>query len=111
MSAVLQNEDGVLPAEPTVEIGGKALLLSAGADQAQGMLPFPHSALSVASVVTDFRGWILTGESDPALVPSLPLLHQLKSGKHSQPRSPSLRSIKTNNKNFWIAESRLDQGM
>jgi len=56
MSAALQNEDGVLPAEPTVEIGGKALLLSAGADQAQGMLPFPHSALSVASVVTDFRG-------------------------------------------------------
>lgn len=109
MSAVLQNEDKVLPAELTVEISEKALLLSVGVDQTQGMLPFSQSALSVARAATDFRGRILTQELDLALLSSLPLLCWLKSGKQSQPWSPYLRSVKiNNNKNFLnsIAESK-----
>lgn len=94
MSAVLQNEDRVLPAELTVEISGKALLLSAGVDQTQGMLPFSWSAVSIASVAADFRGWILTWEPDLALLLFVPLLRWLKYGMCSQ---PSL-SVKCKNK-------------
>lgn len=40
ISAVLQNEDRVLPAELTVETSGKVLLLLVGVGQTRGMLPF-----------------------------------------------------------------------
>lgn len=56
MSAVLQNEDTVLPAEATAGISVKALLPSVGVDQTWGTLPFSQSALLVASIATDFRG-------------------------------------------------------
>lgn len=51
--AVLQNEGRVLPLELTAEISVKFLLLSLGADQTWGMLPFSQPALSVAM---DFPG-------------------------------------------------------
>lgn len=47
MRAVLQNEGRVLP-ELTAEISVKVLLLSLGADQTRGMLPFSHTDLLVA---------------------------------------------------------------
>lgn len=74
-SAVLQNEVAVLPGGLTVQISGKALLLSVGADQAQRILPLCQAAPSVASVATDCRGRILPWESNLALFPSLPLLY------------------------------------
>lgn len=45
-----------LPVELSVEISGKALLLSVGVMRHGGRCPSPTLTLSVASVVTDFRG-------------------------------------------------------
>lgn len=58
---MLQNEVAVLPGGLTVQISGKALLLSVGADQAQRILPLCQPAPSVASVARTAEGEFCLG--------------------------------------------------